>query len=267
MTNSNKVTNIAPLDSRVVNNFVSFFSGQLIPELGLPALKTSYEWSLPNSASDFVGTLPEGSGYDANVGLKIGLHGKWKASEGQQARKSLAKWIIENWGRVRGNRDETLAGYVEMADAEVPQTPIKGVASYSKLLSIVHPSKYAIYDARVAVALNAVQLFSGGKGIVFPYVSGRNKITGDSVNRRGFAKLDKFSARELESQGWTVIAPRVGYQVYIQLLNEVQSRFGPNHELYDFEMTLFSQAEDLATRVAPELKLPNSHKPRIPATI
>lgn len=39
-----------------------------------------------------------------------------------------------------------------MADAEVLQTPIKGVASYSKLLSIVHLFKYAIYDTRVAVA-------------------------------------------------------------------------------------------------------------------
>ncbi|UOA19462.1 hypothetical protein DSM14862_02268 [Sulfitobacter indolifex] len=39
-----------------------------------------------------------------------------------------------------------------MADAEVPQTPIKGVASYSKLLSVVHLSKYALYDTRVAVA-------------------------------------------------------------------------------------------------------------------
>jgi hypothetical protein len=195
------------------------------------------------------------------------LHEKWKASEGEQARRKLAQWIIKNWGGVRGNRDETLAGYVEMADAEGPQTPIKGVASYSKLLSIVHPSKYAIYDARVAVALNAVQLSIGGKGIVFPYVSGRNKITGDSANQRGFAKLRKFSARELERQGWAVIAPRAGYQVYIQLLNEVQSRFAPNHELHDFEMTLFSQAEDLATRVAPELMTPHSHSPQTPATI
>jgi len=39
-----------------------------------------------------------------------------------------------------------------MADAEVLQTPIKGVASYSELLSIVHLSKYAIYDTRVSVA-------------------------------------------------------------------------------------------------------------------
>lgn len=39
-----------------------------------------------------------------------------------------------------------------MADGEVPQTPIKGVARYSELLSIVHLSKYAIYDTKVAVA-------------------------------------------------------------------------------------------------------------------
>lgn len=39
-----------------------------------------------------------------------------------------------------------------MADAKVPQTPIKGVASYAKLLSVVHLSKYAIYYTRVAVA-------------------------------------------------------------------------------------------------------------------
>lgn len=39
-----------------------------------------------------------------------------------------------------------------MADTKVPQTPIKGVGSYAKLLSVVHLSKYATYDTRVAVA-------------------------------------------------------------------------------------------------------------------
>lgn len=267
MSDRNRGNDIAALDSSIVDSFVSFFSGYLIPGLGLPALKTSYTWSLPRSASDFIGTLPEGNGYDANVGLKIGLHEKWKTSEDEQVRRNIAHWVIKNWGGVRGNRDETLAGYVDMADAEEPLTPIKGVASYSKLLSIVHPSKYAIYDARVAVALNAVQLFNGRKGIVFPYVSGRNKITGDSVNKRGFAKLRKFSARELERQGWTVIAPRVGYQMYIQLLNEVRSRFTHKHELHDFEMTLFSQAEQLAIRVAPELVTPHSYNRQRPSTI
>ena len=39
-----------------------------------------------------------------------------------------------------------------MADAEAPQTAVKGVASYAKRLPIVHLSKYAIYDTRVSVA-------------------------------------------------------------------------------------------------------------------
>ena len=41
-----------------------------------------------------------------------------------------------------------------------PETPLSGIASFSKVLAIKDPLKYAIYDARVAVSINAIQMIS-----------------------------------------------------------------------------------------------------------
>jgi len=242
------------LDSNIIEKFVSFFSGEASPEFGLPKLKAEYNWPIKQSIRDYVGGLPQGNGYYPNRELKLRLNKKWINSLGNLSdRKSLAKRVIQDWGGVNRNKDETLQRYVKMAEHELPGTPIKGVASYSKLLSVAHPEKYAIYDARVAVALNAVQLLMGLNGIVFPYVAGRNNVTGNKQKKQGFSEMEEFAPNALESQGWSVIDPSCAYQTYIELLKDVNARFAERLPLYNLEMTLFSQAEDLALAVKPSL--------------
>ncbi|SEP19126.1 hypothetical protein SAMN04490248_1352 [Salinihabitans flavidus] len=250
------------LSDGIVDNFVSFFAGEHLEGFSLGLLPESYNWIIPGQKSlirIFGDSLTEddydrleGHGYDQNVTLKQLLHKKWIESPG--ARRKMARWIISDWGGIRGNQDKTLLRYVQVAEVNDPRTPIKGVASYSKLLSVAHPAKYAIYDARVAVALNAAQYLMGGERVVFPYLPGRNKKTGDNISNRGFSRQADFSAKELQRQGWTVIAPRHGYQSYLQLLNSVQRSLHKQPPLYELEMTLFSQAEKLASEAMAELE-------------
>ena len=79
--------------------------------------------------------------------------------------------------------------YCSWANREDPSTPLSGISSFSKILAIKGPDKYAIYDARVAVSLNAIQIiYQISSGVAFPYVLGRNRITGDATSKppRGF---------------------------------------------------------------------------------
>ena len=102
-------------------------------------------------------------------------------------------------GGIRNNRNSTIEKYVLESAKKAPCTPINGVASYSKIFAVTNPNIYAIYDARVAACLNAIQYNANGvrKGIAFNYVPGRNKVTGNAGNKAGFSQVDLFKVRSL----------------------------------------------------------------------
>lgn len=165
----------------------------------LPKLKESYAWKIPN-ISGF-----EKSGqtdYDSNVAMKRFLNRQWHNSNGKQKLK-ICQLIISDWGGVRGNKEATLEEYVRRVLQGDLATPITGVASYSKLYSIVYPQKFAIYDARVAACLVAVQYLAGvSQGLGFNYVSGRNNVIGHQEKRIGFVYEAEFRTKSLAAKGW-----------------------------------------------------------------
>lgn len=174
--------------------------------------------------------------------------------------KKIVRWIISDWGGIRGNKESTLEKYYIRSLQKDPETPLSGIASFSKVLSIIDPLKYAIYDARVAVSLNAIQLvFSELSGEAFPYLPGRNNITGNWSPRapRGFSKSDAASIKTLSSPpyNWEKIQRDETYYRYLELLNSISENLGI--PLYELEMTLFSQAEVLALKAIPSLKTKN----------
>jgi hypothetical protein len=94
-----------------------------------------------------------------NIELKRHLASHW-ASAALDEKIRIATWIVSDWGGIRRNSPMTILGYVNQADAERPATPFFGISSYSKILSIKDPHRYAIFDARVAASLNAIQLLA-----------------------------------------------------------------------------------------------------------
>lgn len=144
---------------------VAYFSVEL------QKLKNSYQWEIPQIGG-FDGCGEKG--YEKNVELKIHLHNQWRSSNSQE-RMNLSKVIVSDWGGVKNNKSETLQSYINEIEKLSPSTPLKGVASYSKIFAIADMNAYTIYDARVAVCLNAIQWNSKiRKGVASNYIPGRN---------------------------------------------------------------------------------------------
>jgi hypothetical protein len=205
----------------------------------LPRLESTYMWKIPNNVGF---EQADESFYMANVRFKQQLHDKWHATD-HAGRLHLAGTIVRGWGGIKRNAPETLASYVRQIEASAPTTPLKGVASYSKIYAIVHPARYAIYDSRVAACLNAIQVNERVvEGVAFNYVSGRNNVIGNAAKKIGFTQRSEFSVRSLVAAGWTRI-PRDGtYEAYLQLLSDCRRHF-PGYEVRDLEMALFACAE------------------------
>jgi len=210
----------------------------------LPLLKKNYHWKIPEIEG--FSRIGE-TGYDANIELKEFLNKSWNESNTIE-KNILSKIIVADWGKVTKNAPETLNSYVKEIQKQKPGTPIKGVASYSKIFSITNLEKYAIYDARVAVSLNAIQLNNNiKKGYAFNYIPGRNNVTGNVNKRIGFSQQEKYKVKSLVENGWSRIKRDDTYEVYLKTLKKCLEQF-PNYKLYDLEMVLFANAEKEAKK-------------------
>ena len=160
-----------------------FFSGiEPFEGMGLEAAKRDYNWDLPRMSFDGTPLHTNKTSFEANVELKTRLNEAWNANP--DLRREIVEWVVATWGGIRCNRQQTLDFYCSRASREDPSTPLSGISSFSKILAIKDPDKYAIYDARVAVSLNAIQMiYQVSSGIAFPYVSVRNRITGDAASK------------------------------------------------------------------------------------
>ena len=191
--------------------------------------------------------------YEKNVALKK-LISKECEQQGLED-TGISEWIIQKWGGI-SKLSKNIETYIDCAKNKKYPLKLDGVASYSKLFAMFHYKEFAIYDARVAVSLNIVQLLSSEKNVLFfPFLSGRNKITGhDHRDGRGFSRLKEFSRMHIANtslQEWYAITPKAEvYRVYNDLLKKVSKKIG--WPLHDIEMLLFSSAEDLVHQIRGE---------------
>lgn len=222
--------------------------------LGLCTLAASYDWPLPKSTFDLVGDLGGGSRLDQTRQLKRKLSKMWQQEPDRQL--ELASWIVADWGGVRGNRPARLQQHLVTAQMDDPATPFLGLSSYSKILAVRDPDRFAILDARVVVAMNALQILAGNKaGLAFPYIQGRNLVTGNQLKKQGFACQAEFSVQSLvEGRGWQRVPRDEMYETYLRILQGWLLVNPSEAELMLVEMALFSQAEELAKQAFQSLR-------------
>lgn len=205
----------------------------------VPRLAHTYAWKIPEIEGF---ALVGERGYQPNLELKAYLNQQW-ASASSARKLQLAKVIVSDWGGVRGNKPETLQRYVQNMSKQPLLTPLQGVASYSKILSIAQPNQFAIYDARVAGCLSAVQINAGIlKGVAFNYVPGRNNVVGNTASKLGFTQDARFSVKVLVKSGWSPIKRDQTYARYLNTLSLCLENL-PNYSLTSLEMALFANAE------------------------
>lgn len=227
---------------------IEYFSGAgEFAGLGVQNLQQTYDWKLPRSTPMFIGSGEGLSNYEANIRLKSALSDIWKSNPAR--RSEITRWVISDWGGIRGNSAEKIDYYSLEAARENPETPMEGIASFSKVLAIADPDRFAILDARIVVSLNAIQIISKVEdGVVFPYLQGRNLTTGHTGRKVGFSQNPMFSQKRLlkEFKGWRLAEKNSAYSVYLDLLHNLCTKPALSCSILPLEMALFANAERLA---------------------
>lgn len=226
---------------KLVESLTHYFRGEGAFEgIGVRHLSQNYAWPLKGEFPSYTHLtslkISDGTNYEKNINLKKTSSEIWEKGD----KLEIANWVISDWGGIRGNRPETIQQYVaDIVSGKIP-TELKGVASYSKILSFLDPTSYAIYDARVAISLNAIQLLCEEKyGTVFCYLPGRNRAL------QLFRNLSATKPKALQRSGWMTVNKDSCYEFYLATLNSVRSKLA-GLPLYELEMCLFADAEKLA---------------------
>ena len=112
-------------------------------------------------------TLRSYSALDRNVELKHALHPLFKNAADEE-REKLVRYYVKTWGRIKKIRDDTFRQYAHGSAEDLAGRGFKNIASRSKALVLHDPSRYAIYDSRVAVSLNylVIRRFGHDRGYI-----------------------------------------------------------------------------------------------------
>ena len=114
-------------------------------------------------------------------------------------------------GGVKANSKDTLRKYTETSPEQLIIKGSKGIASWSKALTVIDPAKY------------------------FPPLKGRNTLINffQIKIQPTLSQWDKFDDQEF-------------YSYYLDMLNIVAHELGGKTTHHDIEMLLFSHAEELS---------------------
>ncbi len=201
-----------------------------------PRLGETYTWAIPAQVPVACHSPNSPNLAEANVRLKRALAETWHLEASD--RYELASWYVGQWGGIRTNRPATLQAFALQSEEELARAPLAGVATWSKILAMRNPSRYAIFDARVSASLNALQFLASGEPILFPDLVSRNK----TVNA-----FQRWSREERGLRQHHRVRKEHVYPSYMAVLHEIGRRLG--HESPDHaEMVLFANAEVLALR-------------------
>lgn len=212
----------------------------------LLVLQKNYAWKFKEDfLYENLGLSVEGDGWFAkNMDLKKKLCNEWKSAD-KDRRVKIATYYVRDWGGIKTNKPATIERYVEiLSDGKQPE--FRGVASWSKIAAIVNPETHAIFDARVAFSLNALQFLSeAGVSGWFPKMGGRNKL---------IERVKLVIDERAKSQVWPTVQKEKAYLTYIDLLKSVNAGLESTPGLAPLEMVLFANAEVLAHEIQKKLE-------------
>ena len=202
-----------------------------------------YRWPVNPSFLPTGVVLPEGSYYAQNVALKQQLSALYSFAN-TQVKKEITHYYISKWGGIKKNTDEKIRSYALDTPASLIDRGSQGIASWSKALCIRCPNDYAIYDARVALSLNCLQIIAAvDRPIIFPLLAGQNK----RINE-GTRMVRQYATKH----GWLPAQEGSFYQKYNNILSAAAKLLDVN--LYTLEMLLFAKAPELLQEAFPEEK-------------
>jgi hypothetical protein len=196
-------------------------------------VKKSYKWDFSTKNFPLPYVKKFTNDYQNSIDLREFIHKSIVSSSDKAS--DLQIWYVRDWGGVKSNRQATLGGYIQASSENLINRSDKGIASWSKMLSVRDPSKYAIYDARVALSLNTISLIhASGSNLFFPQLASRNKkiVTAQTL-------IQNFAIyKSLKHDGDF-------YRKYLNYLNIAVSQCGNKFDMQTAEMVLFANAVTL----------------------
>lgn len=226
----------------------------------IQAHETHYDWKVGPKARVKLDAIlgrpaPCWNGGDAaqvNRNLRSLLATTLNDAEADRAKAAqLYGWIVADWGGVRRNRQDVEAWAVlengwhgdygdEVLLAYADRVGTKRISSWSKVFAFAAPDRHAIYDSRVAVALN-LALEQLGEAERFFMPASRVTRGADGVDRPNSVARARARLRGGEA---------MGYREYLAWLGQVRLQSRKHGEMIDYlrvESVLFATAPTLAT--------------------
>jgi hypothetical protein len=225
-------------------------------------IESQYDWTfkiekVPEAIEFDFDTL--NNWYKKTVKLKKLLIDELNSRANFDQRFPLGEYFVVEWGGVGTNKNlrAKLALYDNVQDLS-SITTLSGVSSWSKYLSLRNPSA-AIYDSRVAYAINTINYLNNVTEKFFPIPDGRSP----KLNLLGIETLFLASKIQTDSAFITPtdknhrqIASRIkkkyhlpesiAYQAYLDVLHKVMCKLGiEKGEQFKVEMLLFSLAPNV----------------------
>lgn len=138
-----------------------------------PILSEKVVWKDQNAAYKKLASLTSQSFVDElaaeqdswrrNVKLRFELSEFWNelvARDQLNDALEITRWKVSDWGGIRNISDATIREHFNDAFYKKTFLPFDHISSKSKALTLLDPSTLQIYDARVAVSLNTMQLLA-----------------------------------------------------------------------------------------------------------
>lgn len=202
------------------------------------AAETEYLYSISNSS-------------EQNIYLRSLLATPLR-SEHRQERLAAMVWVIYDWGNVRGRSEKHEAWPDELSkysdhdvNAFISRKQGDRIASWSKVLAFADCMKYAIYDARVVMTLNAIlDDFGYPQRFYMPPPSSK--------------KLPKVFSEIKKQVSIFYGHKKVQYMGYFEYMNILHAIVEKNlaSDVLTVEMSLFANSEKMANKYALKYGLP-----------
>ena len=156
------------------------------------------------------------------------------------------EYYISDWGGIKGNKPATLNEYSKKTANELILKKTDGISSWSKALVLSDPNKYAIYDARVAISINCLQLINkkNFKKVLFPLLIGKSRMSIIQKNA-----IDKQIKEIAKNENWECLDKATFYEEYLHILKTTNQALRKEniktHGISTIEMLLFAETEEL----------------------
>jgi hypothetical protein len=184
--------------------------------------KAAYKALASLTSYDFVDELnQEKDNWRRNVKLRYQLSEHWRGLvKRDKLNEALAvtRWIIKDWGGVKNISDETIGEHFADSIYRKHFLAFEHISSKSKAIALVEPEKLQIYDARVAVSLNVIQLVADTDVRLY-FTIPSTQIRSIQHNKDCFqARLPQAAFEELD---FVPVPLDEIYSIYTQLLLKV----------------------------------------------